>query len=332
MVRARGIVAALAALMLVAASEPPPPPPELAAYVKDGRFAQGDYRWARGAFPDATPAQKALFDAATAWGAECRTAAREAAVRELAEMGIAAPALEEWYADCPATLPPFDTQRPYAEFEAALAEARPIAQTYIAAARLAQQQALGNVGSTGDALAARTVEEQMLRLAFNWGREPLADAPTLSPDGMTALRALLSAATSRSDAANTEWLKARVAETGWPTISDMGERGANAAWLLVQHADADPVFQARALRLMEPLVAQGEVSKSNYAYLYDRIMLKLAGKQRYGTQWGMCEGTVRPLRPLEDEARLAELRAEMGLPTIEEYGRMMDQMAGACGA
>jgi hypothetical protein len=35
---------------------------------------------------------------------------------------------------------------------------------------------------------------------------------------------------------------------------------------------------------MEPLVAQGEVTKQNYAYLYDRIMLKLAGKQRYATQ------------------------------------------------
>jgi hypothetical protein len=104
-----------------------------------------------------------------------------------------------------------------------------------------------------------------------------------------------------------------------------------AAWLLTQHADADPVFQARALRLMEALVAAGEVSKPNYAYLYDRFMLKLSGKQRYGTQWGACEGTVRPLRPLEDEARLDELRAEMEMPPIEDYARTMDRNFGACG-
>ena len=58
-------------------------------------------------------------------------------------------------------------------------------------------------------------------------------------------------------------------------------------------------------------------------------MLKLTGKQRYGTQCRCVEGQRR--RPLEDEARLAELRAEMGMQTIEEYGELMDRMSGACG-
>lgn len=327
----RAMLAALAALMLGGAGEPPPPPPEIAAYFENGRFEPGDYGWARGAFADATPEQKAVYDAVAELGAECREAAKQETIRELAELGIEAPALSESYAPCPGALPLFDRQRPFAEFEAALREARPIADTYIAAARLAQQRALQNAASFGGALTARTMEEQMLRLAFNWGREPLTEVPQLSPDGQVLLSSLISAAAWRSDAANTDWLKARVAENGWPKISEVGEKGASAAWLLTQHADADPVFQARALRLMEPLVEQGEVSKSNYAYLYDRIMLKLTGKQRYGTQWGACEGDVRPLRPLEDEARLAELRAEMELQPIEEYARSMDQMAGACG-
>ncbi len=38
---------------------------------------------------------------------------------------------------------------------------------------------------------------------------------------------------------------------------------------------------------MEPLILSGEVSKGDYAYLYDRVMLKISGKQRYGTQ-AMC--------------------------------------------
>jgi hypothetical protein len=323
----------LMALALCGATDPPPPP-ELAAYVEDGRFEPGDHGWARGAFAGATPEEVTAYRKATDWAAGCRKAARDEAVVELAAMGIDAPDLEENYfalTHCPVVLPRFDLTRPFAEFEAALREARPVAETYIAAARLAQQRALGNAGSYGEALTARTLEEQMLRLAMNWGREPLTDVPRLSADAEQALQGLLTAATSRSDAANTEWLKARVAEDGWPTISAVGEKGAMAAWLLTQHADADPVFQARALRLMEPLLAQGEVSRQNYAYLYDRIMLKLTGKQRYGSQWGACEGSVRPLRPLEDKARLAELRAEMGMPTIEEYGQMMDRMSGACG-
>lgn len=330
---ARAAVAALAALVLCAAGDPPPPP-AVAAYVEGGRFEPGDYGWARGAFAGATPEEVATFQAASTWAADCRRAARDEAVAELAALGIDAPDLAEGYfalTHCPAVPPRFDFTRPFAEFAAALREARPVADTYIAAARLAQERALGNAASYGEALTARTTEEQMLRLAMNWGRAPLADVPRLSADAEQALQGLLGVAASRSDAANTEWLKARVAEDGWPTISEVGEKGASAAWLLTQHADADPVFQARALRLMEPLVAQGEVSKPNYAYLYDRIMLKLTGKQRYGTQWGACEGDVRPLRPLEDEARLAELRAEMGMPTIEEYGQMMDRMSGACG-
>lgn len=331
---ARATAAALAALVLCAATDPPPPPPGIAAYIEDGRLEPGDYGWARGAFADATAEEAEAYRAATAWAAECRKAARDEAVRELAALGIDAPDLEDGYfalTHCPVVLPRFDPTRPFAEFEAALREARPIADTYIAAARLAQARALGNAASYAEALTARTIEEQMLRLAMNWGREPLTDVPQLSADAQQVLQGLLIAAASRSDAANTEWLKARVAENGWPTISEVGEKGASAAWLLTQHADADPLFQARALRLMEPLVAQGEVSKPNYAYLYDRIMLKLTGKQRYGTQWGNCEGDVRPLRPLEDEARLAELRAEMGMPTIEEYGEMMDRTSGACG-
>ena len=329
----RMAVAALAAAMLCAADDPPPPA-ELAGYVVEGRFEPGNYGWARGLFAGASAEESATFRAATEWAAGCRRAARDAAVAELAAMGIDAPDLEEGYfalTHCSAMPPQFDFTRPFADFEAALREARPIAQTYVAAARLAEQRAMGNAATYGEALTARTIGEQMLRLAVNWGREPLADVPELSPDGQMALRTLLWLAAARSDHANTEWLKARVAENGWPTISEVGEKGASAAWLLTQHADADPVFQARVLRLMEPLVAEGEVSKPNYAYLYDRIMLKLTGKQRYGTQWGACEGDVRPLRPLEEEERLAELRAGMELPPIEEYAAMMDRMSGACG-
>ncbi len=73
------------------------------------------------------------------------------------------------------------------------------------------------------------------------------------------------------------------------------------------------------LRLMEPLVASKEVSPSNYAYLYDRIMLKLAGKQRYGTQFWCKDGPNPEVRPLEQPDRIDELRAEMQLQPLAEY-------------
>jgi hypothetical protein len=123
------------------------------------------------------------------------------------------------------------------------------------------------------------------------------------------MQSRLGAAMTARDHANTEWLKGIVAERGWPTISQVGEEAAFNAWLLVQHADHDPLFQLRSLRLMEPLVAQGEVTKQNYAYLYDRIMLKLAGKQRYATQV-MCRdgGEAAPAARGRGERRAAAQR------------------------
>lgn len=131
------------------------------------------------------------------------------------------------------------------------------------------------------------------------------------------------------DRENTEWLKQIVKAQGWPKRSEVGNDAAHEAWLLVQHADADPAFQLMVLRAMEPLVPSGEVSKSDYAYLYDRVMLKITGKQRYGTQ-ATCDNGQRVPQPLEDEKALNRLRAEVGLAPVAEYLDGMDKSYGRC--
>lgn len=103
-----------------------------------------------------------------------------------------------------------------------------------------------------------------------------------------------------------------VARHGWPTIGLVGEDGSKAAWLLVQHRDADRRYQLRMLELMAPPVRTGEVSGANYAYLYDRTHRP----QRYGTQ-GRCvregRGGWEPF-VIEDLPALHERRLAMGLP------------------
>jgi hypothetical protein len=74
------------------------------------------------------------------------------------------------------------------------------------------------------------------------------------------------------DEDNTKWLKGVVEKHGWPTNTLVGMDGANAGWLLVQHADHDPKFQRRCLDLMVKL-PKDEVSQSNLAYLTDRVLL-----------------------------------------------------------
>jgi hypothetical protein len=71
---------------------------------------------------------------------------------------------------------------------------------------------------------------------------------------------------------------------------------------------------------MEPLLATREVSAGDYAYLYDRITLKLTGKQRYATQFRCSEGKMQP-RPLEQPDQVDELRAAMQLPPLAEYAQ-----------
>lgn len=112
-------------------------------------------------------------------------------------------------------------------------------------------------------------------------------------------------------------IKDIVARHGWPTIGLVGEDGAKAAWLLVQHRDADRPYQLQMLELMAPLVKTGEVSGANYAYLYDRTHRP----QRYGTQ-GRCvregRGGWEPFI-IEDLPALHDRRRAMGLPPIADY-------------
>lgn len=75
------------------------------------------------------------------------------------------------------------------------------------------------------------------------------------------------------DAENLPWLKRVITERGWPGASLVGADGAEAAWLLVQHADADPVFQRHCLALLTAAVETGEARRCNLAHLTDRVLL-----------------------------------------------------------
>lgn len=111
------------------------------------------------------------------------------------------------------------------------------------------------------------------------------------------------------DRANTRRLQEIVATHGWPTISIVGEDGADAAWTLAQHADADRDFQARVLALMEELLPSQQVRPSLVAYLRDRV----TQPQRYGTQ-GRCVGPGKwEPNELEQPAKVDDLRKEAGI-------------------
>jgi len=118
------------------------------------------------------------------------------------------------------------------------------------------------------------------------------------------------------DYKSTQRMKEIIKEYGWPLASDVGKDGASAAWLLVQHADRQPHFQKKCLPLLEKAFKNGEARGSNYAYLYDRVALKLGKKQRFGSQARSGE-----FAPIENETEVNERRAQFDLGPLEDYAK-----------
>ncbi len=130
-----------------------------------------------------------------------------------------------------------------------------------------------------------------------------------------------------SDQERTDRLGEIIAEHGWPTWDLVGKDGEEAAWVIAQHSDLDPEFQAEALELLRAAVEDGQASPGNLAYLEDRV---LAGKGEplvYGTQMG-CTRKGKVIEPeIVDPEGLAERREEAGLPPYEDY---LEEMAEGC--
>jgi hypothetical protein len=117
---------------------------------------------------------------------------------------------------------------------------------------------------------------------------------------------------------NAKALERIIGEFGWPGSSQVGDDGAEAAWLVLQHAIANPGLQRKCLQLLKAAAEIGEVPAPHAAYLEDRIHAFEGRPQRYGTQFDWDDnGQLSPL-PLEDPARVDSYRASVGLGPLSE--------------
>jgi hypothetical protein len=111
-------------------------------------------------------------------------------------------------------------------------------------------------------------------------------------------------------------MKTIVAKYGWPGHTLVGEGGASAAWLVIQHAD--PTFQTQCLPLLKAAVERGEAKAREYAYLFDRVAMSAGRPQTYGTQFFQDDlGYWVPV-PIADEANVDARRKAVGLPPLAE--------------
>jgi hypothetical protein len=114
---------------------------------------------------------------------------------------------------------------------------------------------------------------------------------------------------------NAARLKAIIAEFGWPTELLVGPDGASAAHRIAQHSINHPAFMRECRRLLDQASARGEVPRSHFAYIDDRIRVYEGLPQRYGTQWRDTPTGAEPY-PIEDPVHVDERRAELGLPSL----------------
>jgi hypothetical protein len=138
------------------------------------------------------------------------------------------------------------------------------------------------------------------------------------------------AAVVQIDAANLQRLKHIVTQDGFPTRSMVGDDGVDAAWLLTQHADSDPAFQAQILEILAARVRHHAFDSAEFAMLTDRVLTHQGKPQRYGTQFGNDGSGWKPGR-MEDPAHVDRRRASVGLGPLAEYSCVIQAVYGTSG-
>jgi hypothetical protein len=109
-----------------------------------------------------------------------------------------------------------------------------------------------------------------------------------------------------------------VAERGWPGRSLVGESGAFAAFLLVQHGGPD--VQRACIGALRDAVTAGDADAEHLAAVTDRIELETGGLQIYGTHLMLDDdGEHAPLVGVVDADRLDDRRRELGLEPWATY-------------
>ena len=119
-----------------------------------------------------------------------------------------------------------------------------------------------------------------------------------------------------------EWFE----EYGYLGYEKVGKISSNNFWLLIQHADQYPEFQARVLAQMKIEAEKGNASLVDFAYLTDRVKINSGQLQIYGTQMQLnSTGTSYEPKLVTEPEKLNERRKQIKLPPIEDYIKIMNE-------
>jgi hypothetical protein len=105
---------------------------------------------------------------------------------------------------------------------------------------------------------------------------------------------------------------------GWPGHNLASEDGAEAAWLIAQHAIGEPLFQRRCLELLQAAADAGDVPTWQAAFLEDRIRVFEGKPQRYATQFEIDDDGWPIPYEIEEPEKVDERRRAVGLESLAE--------------
>jgi hypothetical protein len=122
---------------------------------------------------------------------------------------------------------------------------------------------------------------------------------------------------------STERAKEIIRAGGWPSVSQVGQEGSDAIWLIVQHSVLDPEFMLSCVSDLERLVKDGEAKGWQLAFLQDRALMLQGKPQIYGTQHVLDgNGELQPYKLVFPEG-VDERRKAVGLEPLKERTRFL---------
>lgn len=125
-------------------------------------------------------------------------------------------------------------------------------------------------------------------------------------------------ASIRTDSLNLVKIEEILQVYGYPGKSKVGEIEGSTAWLVIQHAPLEK--QLQYFPIIEEAAQKGELSKSNWALLLDRIRMRQGQPQVYGSQIVRDQDNGQwKLHTIEDEVNVNKRRTEVGLEPLEDY-------------
>lgn len=121
------------------------------------------------------------------------------------------------------------------------------------------------------------------------------------------------------NAAHAGRLAELILDHGWPGLRAVGPEGADAAWILAQHADRANDARRGWLPSLHEAVVTGDADPRHLAALTDRVAAVGGEPQRYGTiNMVAADGEPEFPVPVGEPAELDARRVAIGLPTIAE--------------